>query len=53
MIRLWIVLGWAGKKRYFGGVMTRSSIELSIKIFLFCLIVVFIYTVSKVLDMIV
>jgi hypothetical protein len=53
MIRIWIVLGWTGKNRYFGGAMTRSSIELSIKIFLFCLVAVFIYTVVKVVGMIV
>jgi hypothetical protein len=52
MIRLWIVLGWAGKNRYFEAVMTRSSIELSIKVFLVCLIAVFIFTVVKVLGMI-
>jgi hypothetical protein len=51
MIRLWIVLGWAGKKRYFGAVMTRFSIELSIKVFLVCLIAVFIFTVVRVLGM--
>lgn len=53
MIRLWIVLGWNGKKRYFDAVMTRSSIELSIKGFLVVLIAVFIFTVVKVLNMIV
>lgn len=41
-----------GKNRYFGGDMTRSSIELSIKIFLLCLVAVFIYTVAKVLAMV-
>jgi hypothetical protein len=47
-----IVLGGWGKNRYFGGDMTRSSIELSIKIFLLCLVAVFIYTVTKVIGMI-
>jgi hypothetical protein len=37
---------------YLVAVMTRSSIEFSIKIFLLCLIAVFIYTVVKVLGMI-
>jgi hypothetical protein len=51
MISIWIILGGAGKNRYFGGDMTRTSIELSIKVFLFCLIVVFICTVVKVAGM--
>lgn len=46
------MLGWAGKTGYSDRVMTRSSIEVSIKIFLLCLIVVFIYTVAKVIGMI-
>ena len=37
---------------YFRGAMTRSSIELSIKVFLFALIVTFIITVVKVIGMI-
>jgi hypothetical protein len=39
------------KNRYFGGDMTRTSIELAIKVFLFCLVAVFIYTVVKVMAM--
>ncbi len=50
---MWFVLGGAGKTGYPDCVMTRSSSELSIKVFLLCLIVVFIYTVVRVIGMIV
>jgi hypothetical protein len=48
----WIVLGGEIRNRYVVSDMTRSSIELAIKIFLFCLVAVFIYTVMKVLEMV-
>jgi len=47
------VLGESWKNGYLRWDMTRSSIELSIKVFLLCLIVVFIYTVVKVIGMVV
>lgn len=52
MVGCGFLLAFCGWRGYFRGEMTRSSIELSIKVFLCALIVTFIWTVVKVIGMI-